>query len=325
MQKYKVDYLDLVIIRSCQLACEGCCTFSDHQKINGLVSPTDAEEAIKFFSQYIDPTRVHLFGGEPTMHPQLMEWFRLAFKYWPLATDQKRLPIWLNTNGYYIDKLFDHIEELFVENQVFVSVTHHTTEEPYSSLVLNNYQQLQDLILEAYSRAQPEFKWFWAKDTVWDTPHKKFVCLENTQGHRLVMLNMTEQHEDHFVPHYKGYGETLKPWHEYSAEFNKQENHDVCHIKNYVQFYDNKLWKCPPRAVLNQTLDTYKLQNDPDWTDYYNNYKSLGVDATAEEIDSWFAQQKLPEDTCNMCGFMYSNQDLVAQQHLPKKMFKIKS
>ena len=73
MQKYKVDYLDLVIIRSCQLACEGCCTFSDHQKINGLVKPADAEEAIKFFSQYIDPTRVHLFGGEPTMHPQLME------------------------------------------------------------------------------------------------------------------------------------------------------------------------------------------------------------------------------------------------------------
>jgi len=323
--KYKVDFLDLVIIRSCQLACEGCCTFSDHQKINGLVNPADAEPAIAFFSQYIDPTRVHLFGGEPLMHPKYMDWFRLAFKYWPLATDGKRLPIWLNTNGYYLDKLFNNIEELFVENQTFVSVTHHTLEEPYSSLVLNNYKRLQDLILAEYQLRRPSYQWQWVAPTPWDTEHKKFTCLENNAGHRMIMLNMTEQHEDHFVPHYRGYGPTLKPFHEYTNAVALNDNHTVCHIKNYIQLYDNRLWKCPPRAVLNHTLDTYKLTEDSDWYSYYNDYESLATNATESEVDQWFLKQKSPENTCNMCGFMYSNTDLPAQQHLPKKLFKLKN
>ena len=31
--KFEVEYLDIVTIRSCQLRCDGCCTFSDHKDI----------------------------------------------------------------------------------------------------------------------------------------------------------------------------------------------------------------------------------------------------------------------------------------------------
>jgi hypothetical protein len=136
---------------------------------------------------------------------------------------------------------------------------------------------------------------------------------------------MTEQHEDHFVPHYRGHGPTLKPFQDYTHTSALNDNHAVCHIKNYIQLYDNRLWKCPPRAVLNHTLDTYKLASDPGWSSYYNDYESLAITASESEIDQWFLQQKLPENTCNMCGFMYSNTDLPAQQHLPKKLFKLKN
>jgi organic radical activating enzyme len=320
MQKYNVDFLDLVIIRSCQLACQGCCTFSDHKKVNGLVDPDEAEESIKFWSQYIDPTRVHLFGGEPLMHPQFMGWARLVRKYWP-----SHGPLWINTNGYMLDKLFDHIDELFVENSGAVSVTHHTLEEPYSSLVLSNYQKLQDLILAAFQRKFPRETFNWESEPSWDSDHKKFSILKSeTTRNNYVMLNITHQHGDFFVPHYKGHGADLAPWHDYTDQTAKVENHAVCHIKNYVQLYHGRLYKCPPRAVLNQTLDTYKLHNNPAWAEYYNNYKSVGLDATPEEIADWFAQQKLAEDTCNMCGFMHSHTHLPAQQHLPKKLFKLK-
>jgi organic radical activating enzyme len=317
--KHTVDYLDLVIIRSCQLACEGCCTFSDHKKIKGLVDVNDAEPAVAFWSQYINPTRVHLFGGEPTMHPQLIEWFRLARKYWP-----NNGPIWLNTNGYYLDKLFDHIDELFIDNISAVSVTHHTTEEPYASLVLNNYAELKRLILERVRARDPGTDAYWADSSEWDSEHKKFNLLKDSQGDILVMLNMTFQHQDHFVPHYRGHGPTLKPWQDYRNGADKEKNHAVCHIKNYVQLYQDRLWKCPPRAVLNQTLETYKLEQDPDWVSYYNEYESLGIDASQDAINTWFERQKTVENTCNMCGFMHSNTTMQAQQHLPKKLFKLK-
>jgi hypothetical protein len=307
------------------MACEGCCTFSDHKEINGLSDVTKAEEAIKFFAPYILPERIHLFGGEPTMHPQLIEWLRLAWRYWPLAEDGDPMPVWINTNGYFLDKLFDHVEEIFFDNSTFVSVTHHTLLEPYASLVTNHYQELQDRIIQVYQRRMPIYKWHWATDTPWDTEHKKYTCLRSSRGDQPIMLNMTFQHNDHFVPHYKGHGASLEPWNDYNHNQALYENHNVCHIKDYVQLYEEQLWKCPPRAVLNQTLETYNLQDTTTWADYYKNYNSLKMGVSEAEVDAWFQQQKTPENSCNMCGFMHSLDTLPAQQHLPKKLFKLKA
>ena len=325
--KHNVDYLDLVIIRSCQLACEGCCTFSDHKKINGLVDVEEAEAGVAFWSQHVNPERVHIFGGEPMMHPQLLDWVRLARKYFPRTRDGLYpMPIWINTNGYYLDKLFDHVKELFIDNSTSLSVTFHTTEEPYATLVLDNYKKLQDLILEAHRCRRPKSQIKWVTDTPWDSGnYKKFTYLEDEEGRKTTVLNMTFQHTEHFVTHYRGHGPTLKPWYNYNDANGKSSNHQLCHINNYVQLYKNQLWKCPPRAVLNQTLETYQLQNDPDWAPYYNEYESLDITASEDAINAWFERQKTPENTCNMCGFIYSNTDIPAQQHLPKKMFKLKS
>ena len=210
---YKVDYLDLVTIRSCQMACEGCCTFSDHREINGLVEPD--EEALAFWGKRIMPGRLHLFGGEPTMHPRLMNWFRLAGKYWPVCEDNNPTPIWLNTNGYYLDRLFPHIEELFTQPiKMCVSITHHTLSEPYNSLVQSNYEELIERILEANHRVHPNRKFYWKSDTPWDSEHKKFIHLTDDLGSSTVLINVCRQHDDHFVPHYQGHGATLEPWYD---------------------------------------------------------------------------------------------------------------
>ena len=320
---YKVDYLDLVTIRSCQMACEGCCTFSDHREINGLVEPD--EESLAFWGKRIMPGRLHLFGGEPTMHPRLMDWFRLAGKYWPVCEDGDATPIWLNTNGYYLDKLFPHVEELFTQPiKMFVSITHHTLAEPYNSLVQSNYEELAERILEVNHRVYPNRRFHWKTDTPWDSEHKKFVHLTDDRGYSSVLLNVCRQHDDHFVPHYKGHGATLEPWYDYNDDQGLHMNHNVCHIKNYVQIYQGRLYKCPPRGVLNQTLETYNLQDTEKWAQYYNDYESLGIDASSKQIDAWFERQRSAEKSCNMCGFMHSHYHLPVQEHLPKKLFKIK-
>lgn len=327
--KYQVDNLDLVIIRSCQLSCQGCCTFSDHREVKGLQNISDMAPAIRYWSRYITPKRLILFGGEPTMHPKLVEWFRLAAECWPKTWDGYDMPIWVNTNGYYIDKLFDHVDELFVDgpSRMFLSVTHHTTTEPYYSLVLDNFTRLKELILEACSRKFPDFGLHWVTGTEWDGPDKEFHLLRDKSNTRnIMMLSFTRQYETHFVSHYRGHSKDLKPWHDYSDTQAMIENHRECHIKNYVQIYDGKLWKCPPRAVLNQTLETYNLQDNQDWLPYYRDYAYLDINSSESDIESWFTRQKGPENTCNMCGFMYSRGDfLPAQQHLPKKMFSLKS
>lgn len=327
--KHVVDNLDLVIIRSCQLSCQGCCTFSDHREVKGLQNIDEFAPAIRHWSQYITPKRLILFGGEPTMNPRLIDWFRLAAECWPKTWDGYDMPIWVNTNGYYIDKLFDHVDELFAQgpNRLFLSVTHHTTTEPYYTLVLDNFHKLKQLILEACTKRLPDMGLHWVTGTDWDGPDKDFHLLQDNTGTRnIVMLSFTRQYETHFVSHYRGRGPELRPWHDYHDDQALLDNHRECHIKNYVQIYDGKLWKCPPRAVLNHTLDTYGLGGDPAWEPYYRDYKSLDVSASETDIDEWFSQQKIPEKTCNMCGFMYSRGDILpAQEHLPKKLFVLKN
>jgi hypothetical protein len=325
MPKHFVDVLDVVIIRSCQLSCEGCCTFSNHKEINGLVDVNEYTESLKFWSKYIKAGKIHLFGGEPTMHPQLLDWVRLVRSCWPVDLQGYPKPIWLSTNGYFLDKLFDHVDELFVQNQLFLSITHHTLTEPYSSLVKENLEKLTTLIYDGVTKNTPNRRFWWVDAPGYGNDYKDYKMLRYGVNKNASIISITRQYNDHFVSHYQGRGSELKPWHDYNNETAKLENHRECHIKNYVQLYRGRLYKCPPRAVLNQTLDTFNLQSDEDWADYYNQYESIGMEATESEIDAWFVRQKEPENTCNMCGFMYSDSTLIpAQEHLPKKLFKLK-
>jgi pyruvate-formate lyase-activating enzyme len=321
--KFDIEYLDVVIIRSCQLKCDGCCTFSHHTEINGLYEAEEYEEQIAFWAKHINPKRINIFGGEPLLHPRFMNWFRLIKKYWP---DQSR--IWVNTNGYQIDKLFSHVHELFVEDEVklCLAVTKHTQDEPYGSLVDSNFKKLLDLIKTGlHDKTGIEHRW--ERVPEWESEFKKFYNLVNTLHPEIYshgFASFCDQFDDNFVPHYKGHGLTLKPWHNYDDKHGLYQNHNVCHIKNYVQFYKGNLYKCPPRAVLNQTLDTFNLQNDKDWMDYYNQYESLEPTNDTNKIKTWLDTQRNPEKTCNMCGFMHSHEYHSKTQHFPKKMFKLK-
>ncbi len=321
--KFQIEYLDIVIIRSCQLKCDGCCTFSHHNEINGLYEAEDYEEQLALWSKYIDPKRINIFGGEPLLHPRFINWFRLIKKYWP---DQSR--IWVNTNGYQIDKLFPYVNELFVDHEIklCLAVTKHTQDEPYGSLVDSNFNKLLDLIKTGlYNKTGIAHRWDRVFD--WESQFKKFFTLVDPMNPDIFshgFASFCEQFDDNFVPHYQGYGSTLKPWHSYDDTKGLYQNHEVCHIKNYVQFYKGNLYKCPPRAVLNQTLNTFSLHDDKDWSDYYNKYESLEPTTDTNKIKTWLDNQKNPEKTCNMCGFMHSHEYHLKTQHFPKKMFKLK-
>lgn len=322
--KFDIEYLDVVTTRSCQLRCDGCCTFSHHDEIRGLEEAEDYEEQIAFWAKHIQPKRINIFGGEPLLHPRFINWFRLIKKYF---TDQSR--IWVNTNGYMIDKLFPYIDELFVDDHVklCLAVTKHTQDEPYGSLVDYNFQTLlNSIVSRALEKHQTEL--IWQRVPSWESEFKKFYNLIDPQHPEIFsygFASFCEQYNDSFVPHYRGYGKELKPWHDFNNEHSLYQNHQVCHIKNYIQLYQGNLYKCPPRAVLNQTLDTFELQHDKEWADYYSKYQSLKPTDTLETIKNWLDIQKNPENTCNMCGFMHSHNYHSKTQHLPKKMFKLKA
>ena len=145
MNKVKFKFLDIPIIRSCNLSCGGCLTFSDSKRIKGLVNLEESKEWLAHWADRLDPETVTVFGGEPLLHPQFVEWCIELRRLWPKAD------LRINTNGYYLDTVYDKIESLVTEEirpQFIVSIQ--TGHEPYYSIVKQNIEKFKELVLSHY-------------------------------------------------------------------------------------------------------------------------------------------------------------------------------
>ena len=301
MNKVKFKFLDIPIIRSCNLSCGGCLTFSDSKKIKGLVNLEQSRPWLEHWASRLDPSAVTIFGGEPLLHPNFIGWCKQVRQLWPDAE------LRINTNGYYLNTLYDKIEELFTEDirpQFIVSIQ--TGHDPYYSMVKENIKQLKQLVLAHLQRKHPEKPVTW---NLWlDEPeiHKKWWRIEIDGVDAGIRITSCEQWQIPWQAHYQGVETKLKPFYDYNDPW-YVDNHSFCQAKNFINLYEGKIYKCPTVAVLDQTLQTFNLADDLDWASYLTNYSSLDITADNDQITAWFQQQQGPEKVCNMCGFSGPN------------------
>ena len=292
MEKIKFKHLDLPIIRSCNLACVGCMTHSDHKNIKGLVNIQESREWLQFWSERLEPEHITLFGGEPLLHPHFTEWCLAIREIWG-----PKVTISLNTNGYYLDKLIADVEKLFCEDiglSIVVSVQ--TGHEPYLGKVYENIRLLKDAIAQ-YRNGD----WnLWLDE--YAVNYKRWYGLDTRDGRSRAGFTVCDQYKLHWCMHYTGQGETMRPLYNYDDEY-YVGNHELCHTKNFVTLYKGQMFKCPPVGVLKHSLETFDLVDNPDWSSYLQNYHTVTPSSSDQDIQAWFAKQQTPEKVCNMCGF----------------------
>ena len=299
MEKIQLEHLDIPIIRSCNLACKGCMTHSDHKNIKGLVRLDESIEWLEFWAKRLKPKAVTLFGGEPLLHPEFTEWATTVSSLW--GPD---VGISLNTNGYYLDRLVDNVDKLFnLDVGMSLVVSKQTGTEPYLSKVNENVERLKTSIQE-YHLQQPG-----VKSAIWDLWLDEYE-VNTKRWYRLVVNGVStkigfttcEQYRLHWCVHYRGHGEFMEPVYNYSEE-HYTENHRLCQTKEFVTLYRGRLWKCPPMGVLEHSLNTFNIADSEVWSPYIKDYTTVGTGSTDAEITAWVEQQKNPERVCNMCGF----------------------
>lgn len=297
MERVKFKFLDIPIIRSCNLSCGGCLTFSDSKHIKGLVN---LEESISWLTEWaskIEPEAVTVFGGEPLLHPHFIEWCKTIRHLWPNSE------LRINTNGYYLDRLFDRIPELFNEDirpQFIVSIQ--TGHEPYYSIVKNHIETLKQKVVEYLAPLYKNEQVYWNLWLNESEIFKSWWRIDINNRDTGIRVTSCEQHKIPWQAHYQGFEETLKPIYSYNDPY-YVENHKFCQAKNFVNLYKGKLYKCPTVAVLEHTLNTHNIGHSVEWAPYLQNYNSLDSTANIEQITQWILQQKVPENICNMCGF----------------------
>lgn len=296
MERINFKHLDIPIIRSCNLACDGCLTHSNHKNIKGITNLDESMEWLTYWAKYLDPNAVTIFGGEPLLHPDFVNWAVQLRRIWGPRPQLK-----VNTNGYYLNKLIDNVESLFcreVELSPIISVQ--TAQEPYLSTVLKLSQELKDKILEYRSKQPGVKKVQW---NLWsDEYDKKWYNLEVNSFPTNVNFVLCEMYKLPWCTHYEGYADQMRPVYEYN-DINYIKNHESCQARYFVTLYQGDIYKCPPVGVLEHTLDTFHIKQSKIWRPFIENYKKLSYGANEEEISNWFRMQDTPEHVCNMCGF----------------------
>jgi hypothetical protein len=87
--------LELHVAHSCNLACESCSHYSNHNH-KGVLALDEAARWMAPWRERLAPVQFSLLGGEPAIHPRLADFVSLARASWPNAL------IRLVTNGFLL-------------------------------------------------------------------------------------------------------------------------------------------------------------------------------------------------------------------------------
>ena len=214
-----IPRLDLMIAYSCNISCKGCISVSDIKR-NGVEPYEEIAAWLQQWQHKIEPELVTIFGGEPCLHPKLLEICQDVRQTWP------NTKIRLITNGYLLGN-FDSLRwHQFNNFEIQVSI-HRKDHETH----INQY--IKNILLH---------KKDWRVKRFGGNDHKQVAWI----GSNLIIYKSIFQH---FVVPYK------KEFRPYDSD--PTEAHKICGSGAAPILYKGKLYKCPPVANIIDITNTY--------------------------------------------------------------------
>lgn len=123
-----VRNLEIHAAHACNLRCESCTHYSN-QLHKGFVSLDDAAAWMSAWDRRLSPQTFSVLGGEPTLHPDLTGFVRLARRHWPTAH------LRLVTNGFFLHRHPDLGKVLGDDPDAAVYVSVHHPDPEYAAKV----------------------------------------------------------------------------------------------------------------------------------------------------------------------------------------------
>lgn len=260
-----VNNVDIHVINSCNLRCEGCNHLSNFG-YGGVFSKKELIEWIRPWKERLFFNRISLLGGEPLLNPELRD---ICIAYRELFPDNET-KLRVISNGLLI-KQRPWLKELIQEYGVHIQLSLH---------VLNGRRKNEKLVERVMEGAALLEKW--SAETPRPEDYKWGAPIDSKKK-----LN--------FQVFYKGRGADIKPFD--LDDIVESKKHCTCKT---LQLYRGRLYKCAPIAYIGEALDKAGVVDDPDWRPYLD-YTPLSPDCTNEELTDFMNKQPGPEWTCGMC------------------------
>lgn len=116
--KEYIEYIEIQFIHACNLACQGCATFSE-LKHNGYTTWSQTKKDLLPWLDRLYPECIGVMGGEPFINPNLKEYITGLRELLP--NTQIRLP----TNGLLLLKKYDIVEMLHEMGNAVLKISYH--------------------------------------------------------------------------------------------------------------------------------------------------------------------------------------------------------
>lgn len=225
--KHKLKRLDINVAYACNIKCSGCISLSDFPR-KGVASVDEIESWLNYWQQYLDVDVIVLFGGEPLIHPRLLDICKCIRKYYPTSI------IRLITNGYLLDNFDPGVWFDYAPFEIQVSI-HRLDHEDVINKKIKKIIQTRSgwkTTVDNLNQHQ-QIKFTVENFAIYKSKFKDFVAPYGLKNNKLVALK----------------SDPVKA-------------HSLCGSPNTPVLYKGQLYKCPPIAniidLCNENWNNYK-------------------------------------------------------------------
>lgn len=211
-----------MIAYSCNLSCDGCISLSNVKR-NGVESIENIAAWANNWSDKVCPEVLVIFGGEPCLHPKLVDVCRIFRRVWPNST------LRLITNGLLLDNHDSRHWFELMPVEIQISVHRSDLLPEINNKIKTILSHRTDWKVEVFKKDNEHKQISWSSSgvTIYKSVFGEFIAPYNIdQAHKKIIF--------------------------YSSS--PAAAHSICGSPNTPVLYKNKLYKCPPVA---NALDLY--------------------------------------------------------------------
>jgi len=224
-----LPFLEIMTIRTCNISCQGCTTFSD-LKYKGYVSWDQGKSWILPWVSRFNIEAVGLMGGEPLINPDLVSWLTGIRALLPHAQ------IRFVTNGLLLDKNW-HIVELLQElGNTVLKISQHVDDARINKVV--------DRIFSS---------WDWE-------PIEEFG-IKRWARHNNLRFQIAQPLT--FIRTFRGEYHSMQP-----HANNPSESFEICVQKKCPLLYNGRIYKCGTLGLTPELLERFNWPNADLWDSY---------------------------------------------------------
>ena len=269
--KFDLPYLEFMVMRNCNLSCDGCTTFSDYRHPGRYPALEDIIRDLKMWSERLNYDHLGTMGGEPLLNPHIEKLIVRIREEFPNVT------IRFVTNGLLLHKHKPFIDKMHKLGNIILKISKHV-----------NDQRIKNIVKYIMHR----FDW----EPVTEFHIHRWLTSNNFR----FQINAPER----FFRTFRGTYFNMLP-----HDNKPSEAFDLCVQKTCPLLYDGKLFKCGTLALTPDQLQKTKQIHRPEWEPYLN--AGLDIDAGDDKLQRWINNFGKPHSLCRQCPTKQDKESII--------------